>query len=52
MVTESVKCGRCEQWFKRELLEDREIEEEGKVEEYLCPQCDEEIRKRKKLSKP
>ncbi len=43
MVVESVKCGRCEQWFKREILEDKKIKETGKVEEYLCPECDREI---------
>ncbi len=48
MITESVKCGRCKQWFEREIEEDREIEEEGKVEEYLCPKCDDEIRKKNK----
>ncbi|MGZ7109080.1 MAG: hypothetical protein ACXVHW_08945 [Methanobacterium sp.] len=48
MVTESVKCGRCEKWFKREILEDKEIEEDGKVEEYLCPDCDEEIKEKNK----
>jgi uncharacterized protein YlaI len=43
MVLESVKCGRCEQWFKREILEDKKIKENGKVEEYLCPECDKKI---------
>ena len=43
MITESVKCGRCQQWFEREIQEDKEIEEDKKVEEYLCPQCDQEI---------
>lgn len=49
MVSENVKCGRCDQWFKREILEDKEIKEEGKVEEYLCPECDREIRKKNKV---
>jgi len=45
MTTETVKCGRCEKWFKREIIEDKKIEKSGKVEEYLCPDCDEEIKK-------
>ncbi|HEX3013650.1 MAG TPA: hypothetical protein VHO92_05200 [Methanobacterium sp.] len=44
MVTESVKCGRCGEWFQREILEDKKIKRTGKVEEYLCPECDEEIK--------
>ena len=45
MVTESVKCGRCEKWFQREILEDKRIKRSGKVEEYLCPDCDNEVQK-------
>ncbi|WP_176720281.1 MULTISPECIES: hypothetical protein [Methanobacterium] len=45
MVTENVKCGRCGEWFKREILEDKRIKKSGKIEEYLCPECDEEIMK-------
>lgn len=44
MVTESVKCGRCDKWFKREILEDKKIAESGKVEEYLCPECDRKVK--------
>ncbi len=46
MATESVKCGRCDKWFKREEEENREIKKTGKVEEYLCPECDEKIQKK------
>ena len=45
MAVESVKCGRCEKWFKREMLEDKRIKRSGKIEEYLCPECDEEVKK-------
>jgi len=45
MIVESVKCGRCGNWFKRELLEDKDIK--GKVDEYICPECDDEIKKKK-----
>ncbi len=31
MIIESVKCGRCEKWFKREILEFKEIENQGKL---------------------
>lgn len=44
MVVESVKCGRCDKWFKREILEDKEIKEKGKIKEYLCPECDREVK--------
>ncbi len=44
MTTESVKCGRCGEWFKREILEDKRIKKSGKVEGYLCPECDDEIK--------
>ena len=46
MVVESVKCGRCEKWFQREILEDKKIKRSGKVEEYLCPECDKEVREK------
>jgi len=46
MIVESVKCGRCEKWFKREILENKDIKESGKVKEYLCPECDEKIKKK------
>ena len=45
MVTEDVKCGRCGEWFQREILEDKSIKKSGKIERYLCPECDEEIKK-------
>ena len=43
-VEESVRCGRCDKWFKREKDEVKGIEKSGKVGEYLCPECDEEIK--------
>jgi uncharacterized C2H2 Zn-finger protein len=45
MVEETVKCGRCDKWFKREKEEIKEIKKEGKTEGYLCPECDEKIKK-------
>ena len=45
MVEESVKCGRCDKWFQREKEENREIKKAGKAEGYLCPECDEQIKK-------
>lgn len=45
MVEESVKCGRCDKWFKREKDEAKEIKKSGKVQEDLCPECDAQIKK-------
>jgi len=42
---ETVKCGRCDKWFEREKEKSARIKKEGKVKEYLCPECDEEIKK-------
>jgi uncharacterized protein YlaI len=42
---ETVKCGRCDKWFEREKEKNARIKKEGKVKEYLCPDCDEEINK-------
>lgn len=47
MITESVKCGRCGQWFKMEILEDKEMIESGEVDAYLCRECDDEIKREK-----
>jgi len=44
--TETVKCGRCDKWFEREKEKNARIKKEGKVKEYLCPECDETIKKR------
>jgi uncharacterized protein YlaI len=43
--TETVKCGRCDKWFERENEKNARIKKEGKVKEYLCPECDEKIKK-------
>ena len=43
--TETVKCGRCDKWFEQEKEKIARIKKEGKVKEYLCPDCDEEIKK-------
>lgn len=45
MVTESVRCSRCEKWFEREKEEAREIERTGKVGKDICPECDDKIKK-------
>lgn len=45
MVTETVRCSRCDKWFKREKEEVKKIERTGKVDEYICPECDDEIKK-------
>jgi hypothetical protein len=42
---ETVKCGRCDKWFKQEIEKIARIKKDGKVKEYLCPECDEEIKK-------
>lgn len=43
--TETVQCGRCDNWFEREKEKNARIKKEGKVKEYLCPECDDEIKK-------
>jgi uncharacterized protein YlaI len=43
--TETVKCGRCDEWFELEKEKIAKIKKEGKVKEYICPDCDEEIKK-------
>ena len=43
--TETVKCGRCDKWFEQEKEKIAKIKKEGKVKEYLCPDCDDEIKK-------
>jgi uncharacterized protein YlaI len=42
---ETVKCGRCDKWYKQEKEKIANIKKQGKVKEYLCPECDEEIKK-------
>ncbi|MDD3984486.1 MAG: hypothetical protein PHY59_01015 [Methanobacterium sp.] len=42
---ETVKCGRCDTWFKQEKEKNLNIKKQGKVKEYLCPECDEGIKK-------
>ncbi len=44
MVEESVRCARCDKWFKREKEEAQEIKKSGKINEDLCPECDDEIK--------
>ena len=46
MVEETVRCSRCEKWYSREKEEIKEIKKTGKVDEDLCPECDEEIKKK------
>lgn len=46
MVEETVRCGRCNKWFKREKDEAKEIVKSGEVGEDLCPECDEEVKKK------
>jgi hypothetical protein len=46
MAEESVRCGRCDKWFKREVEDATKISKSGKVNDYLCPDCDEEIKKK------
>ncbi len=43
--TETVKCGRCSEWFELEKEKIAQIKKEGKVKNYLCPECDEKIKK-------
>ncbi len=45
MVEESVRCSRCDNWFKREKEELNSIKKSGKIREDLCPECDAEIKK-------
>jgi hypothetical protein len=40
---ETVQCGRCDKWFEREKEKNARIKKEGKVKEYLCPDCDDTI---------
>ncbi len=42
---ETVQCGRCDKWYERENEKIAKIKKEGKVKEYLCPECDGEIKK-------
>lgn len=42
---ETVQCGRCDEWFELEKEKIERIKKEGKVKEYLCPECDEKIKK-------
>jgi uncharacterized protein YlaI len=42
---ETVQCGRCDKWYEMEKEKIARIKKEGKVKEYLCPECDEEIKK-------
>jgi hypothetical protein len=44
MVEESVRCARCDKWFKREKEEAQQIKKSGKINEDLCPECDDEIK--------
>lgn len=46
MVTETVRCSRCDKWFQREKLEAQKLVKTGKVEEDLCPECDEEVKQK------
>jgi len=43
--TETVKCGKCNEWFELENEKIAKIKKEGKVKNYLCPECDDEIKK-------
>lgn len=45
MVTETVRCSRCDKWFEREKVEAKEITKTGKVDHDICPECDDEIKK-------
>ncbi len=40
---ETVQCGRCDKWYEREKEKNTRIKKEGKVKEYLCPDCDDTI---------
>ncbi|MCE5213307.1 MAG: hypothetical protein LLF83_01120 [Methanobacterium sp.] len=46
MIEESVRCGRCDKWFQREKEEVKALKKSGKVGEEICPECDEEIKKK------
>lgn len=42
---ETIQCGRCDEWFELEKSKIARIKKEGKVKEYLCPECDAKIKK-------